>query len=141
MSIVREFHRAFGQPAPSSPTVPSEEIIRLRLRLIKEETKEVEKDLIALKNARTVDAQYDAMRRLLKELADLRYVTEGCAVSLGLDIEGAYREVHRSNMSKLDSNGRPIKDAGGKVLKGPNYSEADMTKFVPPIIDIPYEEE
>jgi predicted HAD superfamily Cof-like phosphohydrolase len=81
------------------------------------------------------EARVEGLRRLLKELCDLRYVVEGAAASLGLPIEEAYREVHRSNMSKLGPGGKPIYDPGGKVMKGPNYSPADMERFVPPIID------
>lgn len=135
MTVVREFHRAYGQPHPTVPTPPDEQLIRLRLRLLKEEMKEVEQDLIALTQAKTLPEQLDGLTRLLKELCDLRYVTEGAAVAFGLDIDAAYAEVHRSNMSKLGADGRPIYDEGGKVLKGPDYSPADMTKIVPQIIE------
>jgi predicted HAD superfamily Cof-like phosphohydrolase len=37
-----------------------------------------------------------------------------------------YAEVHRSNMSKLGPDGRPVRRHDGKVLKGPNYREADV---------------
>ena len=100
------------------------------MRLIEEECKEVLDELKALLRAQDYEAYLAALGRLLKELADLRYVTDGCAVTFGLPIDEAFAEVHRSNMSKLDDDGRPIKDTGGKVLKGPNYSEADMSKFV-----------
>lgn len=42
----------------------------------------------------------------------------------------AYCEVHRSNMSKLDVNGQPIISASGKIKKGPNFSEPDLTPFL-----------
>jgi predicted HAD superfamily Cof-like phosphohydrolase len=61
---------------------------------------------------------------------------------LGFDIFGAFDEVHSSNMSKLDDNGKPVLRADGKVLKGPNYrpprlekytvKEADVTRFTSP---------
>lgn len=41
-------------------------------------------------------------------------------------IKEAFYEVHRSNMSKLDDEGKPIRREDGKVLKGPNYSEAGL---------------
>jgi predicted HAD superfamily Cof-like phosphohydrolase len=96
---------------------------------LKEEMREVEVELEAISKARTAREQFDSLRRLLKELADLRYVTEGAAVAFGLDIDGAYAEVHRSNMTKLGPDGRPIYN-NGKVMKGPNYEPADMAKFV-----------
>lgn len=135
MSAVREFHIAFEQPAPAFPTPLPDDDVRLRMRLIREEYEEVMADCSKLLKAKRMCDKIDHMRALLKELADLRYVVEGTAVALGMDIDGAFEEVHRSNMSKLDEEGRPVKDAGGKAMKGPNYSPADMTKFVPEVIE------
>jgi NTP pyrophosphatase (non-canonical NTP hydrolase) len=44
----------------------------------------------------------------------------------------AFMETHRSNMSKLDKNGLVLRREDGKVLKGPNFSPADMTKLFHP---------
>jgi predicted HAD superfamily Cof-like phosphohydrolase len=60
---------------------------------------------------------------LIKELADLVYVTYGYASTFGWNLDEAVRRVHASNMSKLDEDGQPIFRADGKVLKGPNYKE------------------
>ena len=136
MSIVRLFHGSFGLPAPDViPLRPNPDDVRLRARLIREEFEEVMAELTYLAHPHTPDETMEGFQRLLKELADLRYVTEGCAVTFGLPIESAYREVHRSNMSKLGEDGKPITREDGKVLKGPGYTEADMKQFVPDIID------
>lgn len=42
----------------------------------------------------------------------------------------AFAEVHASNMSKLDVDGRPIRDERGKVVKGPNYRAPDLASIV-----------
>lgn len=47
------------------------------------------------------------------------------------DLKAAFNEVHRSNMSKLDSAGNAIFNQYGKVLKGPNYSKPDLGQFIP----------
>ncbi|MFG1962154.1 hypothetical protein [Nonomuraea sp. NPDC049028] len=60
----------------------------------------------------------------LKELADVLY---GAADALGIDLPAVSVEVHRSNMSKLDADGRVLRRADGKVLKGPGYQ--------PPVLD------
>lgn len=44
--------------------------------------------------------------------------------------EEAFREVHRSNMSKAGPDGKPITDGAGRVLKGPNYSPANLAQFL-----------
>lgn len=138
MTVVAEFHRAFGHPAPPAPPLrPDPALVRLRLRLIKEEFNEVNFELLELVRLRDQDPDTIATtyRRLLKELADLRYVVDGCAVALGLPIDEAVDAVHASNMSKRGEDGKPIVDKGGKVLKGPNYTEPDMLALVPAIIE------
>ena len=66
----------------------------------------------------------------LKELADLVYVAYQYAAACGWDLDEALDRVHRSNLSKLDDNLRPIKREDGKVLKGPNYKPTDLYDLV-----------
>ena len=66
----------------------------------------------------------------LKELADLVYVCAQYAENMDWDIEQALRRVHKSNMSKLGEDGKPIKREDGKVLKGPNYQPPDLSDLV-----------
>ena len=42
----------------------------------------------------------------------------------------AFAIVHKSNMSKLDEDGKPIRREDGKILKGPNYVAPDMSSVV-----------
>jgi predicted HAD superfamily Cof-like phosphohydrolase len=44
--------------------------------------------------------------------------------------EAAFREVHRSNMSKAGDDGKPVTDGAGRVVKGPNYSPPDLAQFL-----------
>jgi predicted HAD superfamily Cof-like phosphohydrolase len=46
------------------------------------------------------------------------------------NFEGAFKEVHRSNMSKLGLDGKPVKRLDGKILKGPSYSAPNLIPFV-----------
>ena len=124
-SIVRYFHLAFGQVAPSHPPLrPDKDLVRLRMRLIKEEYTEVMAELGKLTRQSDPDKVVEIYRDLLKELADLRYVVEGCAVSLGLPIEAAFAEVHHSNMSKLGTDGKPVKREDGKAQTGSSAASA-----------------
>ena len=66
----------------------------------------------------------------LKELADLVYVAAQYAENMDWDLEQALRRVHKSNMSKLDDDGKPIYREDGKVLKGPNYQPPDLSDLV-----------
>ena len=67
---------------------------------------------------------------MLKELADLVYVTYGYAATYGWDLDEAVRRVHKSNMSKLGNDDKPLKRPDGKVLKGPNYEACNLSDLV-----------
>ena len=62
----------------------------------------------------------------LKELADLVYVCFQMAASQDWDLDEAMRRIHKSNMSKLGEDGKPIYRGDGKVLKGPNYAPPNL---------------
>ncbi len=69
---------------------------------------------------------------LLRELADLTYVVDGSYLHFGLGglkLE-AFREVQRANMSKLDAEGRPVKNAAGRVQKPPGWTPPDLGPMV-----------
>jgi len=142
VTVVREFHIAVDQPWSDSPIIPPADDVKRRIRLIKEEFKEVMEELTALLTAVNAGARLPQVleihQRLLKELADLRYVTEGTAVEFGLPIDDAFYEVHLSNMTKRFRDGTFHKDPGGKVLKGEDYRLADMEKLVPLPTDVDF---
>jgi NTP pyrophosphatase (non-canonical NTP hydrolase) len=66
----------------------------------------------------------------LKELADLVYVCFQYAENMEWDLEEALSRVHKSNMSKLGLDGKPIRRKDGKVLKGPNYAPPNLSDLV-----------
>lgn len=115
---VAEFHKAFNIPILDSPQLPSAERLKLRARLVGEESREV---MEALEGGN--------LQHMAKEIADLMIVLHGTVLELGLQnvMDDVIAEVHRSNMSKLGPDGKPIHREDGKVLKGPNYTEADLT--------------
>lgn len=132
-SLAREFHEAFQLPVEDGIGPVHSDLASLRLRLIKEEFAEVQEELAQIINTgRTgnFDDQQDAIIRLAKELADLKYVIDGTAVSLGINMPAVMQEVHDSNMSKLGEDGKPVYRKDGKVLKGPNYREADVKRVL-----------
>ena len=66
----------------------------------------------------------------LKELADLVYVAFQYAENMEWDLEEALHRVHKSNMSKLGLDGKPIRRSDGKVLKGPNYAPPELKDLI-----------
>lgn len=129
---------------------------RLWLKLIKEETLELEAEIA-----------YGNKLNALKELADCLYVLAGFGVVVSDNFENlipeeeakylmrtmdemaeaikkaadkfgyspeaineATNRVHASNMSKLGDDGKPVRREDGKILKGPNYKAPDLTDLV-----------
>ena len=116
---VKEFMFTFGQEVKENPEFPNDNIVDLRIKLIEEELQEL-KD--AIKNNDIVEVA-DA-------LTDILVVTYGAGLAFGINLDKCFDEVHRSNMSKLSSEGKPIYNEYGKVMKGPNYSPPDLKKIV-----------
>ena len=118
---VRVFHKAFRHTIRYEPTLNCEELKNLRMRLLREELNELQDALWDSDPVATLDA-----------LTDLQYVLDGTYVALGFARfkEAANIEVHFSNMSKLGEDGKPIYDAGGKVIKGPNYTPPNLKKIL-----------
>ena len=113
--LAGDFMHAFGQEVLTEPTLPSPELGKLRLELIREEFEE----LTVATNAMDIVEIADA-------LTDILYVVYGAGHAFGIDLDECYNEVHRSNMSKLGTDGKPIYRDDGKVLKGPNYFHPNL---------------
>ena len=116
---VKTFMQTFGQEVKSKPSFSSEKINNLRYNLIKEELEEFKqaidkKDLLEVADA----------------LTDILYVAYGAGHAFGINLDNCFEEVQNSNMSKIGSDGKPIYNEFGKVMKGPNYYKPDLSKFV-----------
>lgn len=142
MSKLREqviaFHRAYGQPVKDSPEVPEPSRVRLRLRLITEEYFEL-LDSVGLKLPGIKGVIDECVGRCVPivdlpefadALADIDYLVEGARAEFGVDGGPVADEVHRSNMSKLGPDGRPMVRDDGKVVKGPSYSPPDLARVL-----------
>lgn len=119
---VQEFHETYGLPVETEQTLSDEKTRRLRINLLAEELDELKEAL-----------ETDDMVETLDALIDLQYVLDGAFLSFGLqDVKTvAFEEVHRSNMSKLGADGKPIRrESDGKVMKGPDFFEPDLAQFI-----------
>jgi len=65
-------------------------------------------------------------------LGDILYILCGTLLKHGLEhkIDEVFREIQRSNMSKLGADGKPIYREDGKVMKGPNYFRPDIASIL-----------
>ncbi len=122
LSQVNTFNVTFevGE-APTEPTLIERKDCVLRHRLMNEE------------NAEYFDA---CLNRDLVEVADALgdqlYILCGTILAHGMQhvIEDVFKEIHASNMSKLDKDGNPIFREDGKVLKGENYFKPDIKNII-----------
>ena len=118
---VINFHEAFEIEYSKKPKVEiKKNIIDLRFNLMDEENKEYK---IAAENNDIVEVA-DA-------LGDMLYILCGTIITHGMQniIDDVFDEIQKSNMSKLDNEGKPIYRDDGKVLKGPNYFKPNIRKF------------
>ncbi|MDO0925407.1 MazG nucleotide pyrophosphohydrolase domain-containing protein [Streptomyces sp. TG1A-8] len=114
--LVREFHRSFGLDARSTPAEVSPELAAHRGELLAEEAAEAAEVAVG-----------GPLDRLAHELADVVYVAYGTALVHGIDLDEVIAEVHRANMSKLGPDGRAVRRADGKVMKGEHYRPPDVS--------------
>lgn len=136
MELVREFMKTYQQLVPQRPILPDPTTQNLRYRLIDEEAQELA--------AATNPKEY------LDAVGDLLYVVYGAALAAGFSphqVDAAFCEIHRSNMSKcwsddeIDSipadsrstrvgdNRHIVRRSDGKIVKSPSYSPARLEGF------------
>ena len=116
---VKTFMDAFGQEVKEKAEFPRQKIVKLRYGLISEELNELKK---AIKNKN--------LQEVADALTDILYVTYGAGHAFGINLDKCFLEVQRSNMSKLDTDGKPIYNDRGKVMKGPNYFKPNLKSFL-----------
>ncbi len=119
---VKEFANTFNiEYSDNMNTNIDESIIDLRFRLMQEENLEY---LEAAKNKDIVE--------IADALGDILYILCGTILTHGLQhkIVEVFNEIQRSNMSKLDVNGKPVFREDGKILKGPNYFQPKIKEIL-----------
>jgi len=148
IKLVRLFHLAYAHPVHHVPRTPPARERLLRFRLLFEELMEFGR-AIGVEGLCEQDAEaFEAdVKRTLGEfriapdapvnlaeaadaLGDIDYVTAGANLVFGFPAEAVLAEIHRANMSKLGDDGRPIHDAHGKVVKGPNYRPPNVAQVL-----------
>ena len=117
--MVREFHETYEVPVQTEPGFPSHDRCHLRQDILEEEWIELceaqaRRDLIEVADA----------------LGDMLYIIHGTALEYGIPLDAVVEEIHRSNMSKLGADGKPVRRADGKILKGPSYFKPDIARVL-----------
>ncbi len=119
---VEKFHDAFGigNNHEFTPELKKEEYM-LRYNLMREENEEY------LEAAREGD-----LVEIADALGDQLYILCGTILKHGLQykIAEVFEEIQKSNMSKLDADGKPIYREDGKVLKSDQYFKPRIRKIL-----------
>lgn len=149
---VEESMRTAEQSVPSSISYATDDVCKLRARLILEEALETIVDglgitsfevngtaitgseyidsfdlaewLDFMKSANFIKDQPTNLNLLADGIADCEVVNLGTASAFGIKMQPIFDEVHRSNMSKFI--GGILKSESGKYLKGPHYTKPDI---------------
>ena len=122
INAVEEFHNSFGISNEYSPVAEiSEKDFSLRYKLMKEENEEY------LQAAKEGD-----LTEIADALGDMLYILCGSILKHGLQnkMESVFKEIQRSNMSKLDVNGKPIYREDGKILKSDLYFKPNIENIL-----------
>lgn len=129
--MVREFHEAFDHPVETEPVVSRDVNFEyMRLELIREELCELYEacgyDATNIKDAKVEKWDGTDIVEVADALGDLEYVVNGMALTMGIPLPEVVEEIHRSNMTKMGPDGRPIYREDGKILKGDKYEEPQL---------------
>ena len=119
LKSVKKCMETFGQEIKEKAEFPSQKITSLRQDLIKEELDELKE---AINN--------NDIKEVADALTDILYVTYGAGHAFGINLDKCFEEVQNSNMSKLGSDGKPIFNDKGKVMKSKNYFKPNLKKIV-----------
>ena len=122
IQAVESFHDSFGIKNEYQPIASiDQKDFLLRHRLMKEENDEY---LQAVKEGDLVE--------IADALGDMLYILCGTILKHGMQdkIEEVFNEIQRSNMSKLDVDGKPIYREDGKILKSDQYFKPDLMSIL-----------
>ena len=128
IDCVREFNKAYSIPDFSTVNYWNEcvDAIKEQMSLIDEEHNELKKAYTDWYEGPSTDME----EAILDAICDSIYVLIGLALKMGFNLDEAFAEVHRSNMTKLGSDGKPVLRKDGKILKGPDFTPPNLRPFL-----------
>lgn len=142
---VAEFHKLFGHPVrEEAQVIPTKAEAHLAFLLILEELDELADALFdgsvnVVANIHEDGIIYNPdLVAIADAIGDLDYVVNGAGIRHGLNMDSLGKEIHESNLSKLDENGNPIISRGveldgkpaGKILKSDQFFEPNIAKAI-----------
>lgn len=120
-----EFHATFDAKSKGA----LKDRCRRRIVLHQEEQEELEDALDDLSRSLRPNRD-ELLEAVARELADVVYLAFGSAEELGIDLDEAFREVHRANMAKVGPDGEVQRREDGKILKPENWKPPSMARTI-----------
>jgi predicted HAD superfamily Cof-like phosphohydrolase len=117
---IAQMNAMYKLAAHDRPTIPADvadRLTRFKATLM-DEVHEID-EIVA--QARQGAAPLDLAVAIADLLGDVIVYCRSEALKYGIPLEDVLQIIMDSNASKLGADGKPIYDANGKFLKGPNY--------------------
>lgn len=117
---IAQMNAMYKLPAHEKPTIPADVVERLQKfkATLLDEVHEID-EIVA--QAKAGAAPLDLAVAIADLLGDVIVYCRSEALKYGIPLEAVLQVIMDSNASKLGADGKPIHDANGKFLKGPNY--------------------
>ena len=125
-SMIKDFNDMYKLDNHDEPTLLGPERIRHFVDILQEEVEEAQ-DILANYQEKVAagvpeqELKYEVLTDMADWLGDIVVYCASEARRWGLPLEDVLKTIMESNFSKLGSDGEPIYDQRGKVMKGPDY--------------------
>lgn len=117
IALMNAMYKLPAQDKPSIPNDAAERLKKFKATLM-DEVHEID-EIVTLVESGATPA--DVAVAIADLLGDVIVYCRSEALKYGLPLEAVLDIIMDSNESKLGADGKPIYDANGKFLKGPNY--------------------
>ncbi len=117
IAAMNAMYKLRANDRPSLPADVADRLVKFKATLL-DEVHEIDEIVQMSKNG---GAPIDIAVAIADLLGDIMVYCRSEALKYGLPLEEVLDVIMDSNESKLGADGKPIYDANGKFLKGPNY--------------------
>jgi len=117
IAAMNAMYKLSANDRPTLPADVADRLVKFKATLM-DEVHEID-EIVA--QARAGAAPLDLAVAIADLLGDVIVYCRSEALKYGIPLEAVLQIIMDSNASKLGADGKPIYDANGKFLKGPNY--------------------
>lgn len=122
--LIKKFNEIYKLPINEKPSLIGVQRLKDFKSILQEEVSEVDEIIALYENNLdnlTEEKKIEILTKMSDWLGDIVVYVTSESLKHGIDLDKTLKIIMESNFSKLGSDGKPIYDERGKVLKGPNY--------------------